>query len=137
MPKEKKAINCKWVFAKKQGFSDSDTVRYKARLIAKDAQGEGINYNEVFSHIVKYSSIRILLALTAQYELELDQLDVKTAFLYGNLEEEIYMSQPTGFKTAGKENIVCKLKKSLYKLKQSLRQWYNRFDSFIRGKKYA
>jgi len=77
-----------------------------------------------------------LLALIAQYELELDQLDVKTAFLHGNLEEEIYMSQPT-FKTTGKENIVCKLKKSLYKFKQSPRQQYKHFDSFIRGKKYA
>jgi len=61
------------------------------------------------------------LALVVQYELELDQLDVKTVFLHGDLEEEIYMSQPTEFKTAGKENMVCKLKKSLYELKQSPR----------------
>jgi len=63
-----------------------------------------------------------LLALVAQYELKLDQLNVKTAFLHGDLEEEIYMSQPMGFKTEEKENIVCKLKKSLYGLKQSPRQ---------------
>jgi len=62
------------------------------------------------------------LALIAQYELDLDQLDVKTAFLHGDLDEEIYMSQLTGFKTAGKEDMVCKLKKSLYGLKQSPRQ---------------
>ena len=61
----------------------------------------------------------------AQYELELDQLDMKTTFLNGDLEEEIYMSQLTGFKTARKENMVCKLKTSLYGLKQSPRQWYN------------
>jgi len=77
------------------------------------------------------------LALVAQYELELDQLDVKIAFLHGDLEEEIYMSQPTGFKTAGKENMVCKLKISLYGLKQSPRQWYKHFYSFIRGKRYT
>ena len=80
---------------------------------------------------MKYSCIRILLALVAQYELELDQFDVNTVFLYDDLEEEIYMSQPTGFKTAGKENVVCKLKKSLYGSKQSPRQWYKHFDSFI------
>ena len=95
-----------------------DLVRYKARLVAKGyAQREGIDYNEVFSPVVKYSSIRILLALVAQYELDLDQLDVKNAFLHGDMDEEIYMSQPTGFKTAGKENMVCKLKKSLCGLK--------------------
>ena len=70
-------------------------------MVAKGyAQREGIDYNEVYSPVVKHSSIRILLALVAQYELDLDQLDVKTTFLHGNLDEEIYMSQPTGFKTA-------------------------------------
>jgi len=73
----------------------------------------------------------------AQYELNLDQLNVKTAFLHGDLEEKIHMTQPTGFKTTGKEEMVCKLKKSLYGLKQSPRQWYKRFYSFIRGKKYT
>ena len=118
LPKGKKAIGCKWVYAKKQGSLKEDSVRYKARLVVKGyAQREGIDYNEVFSPVVKHSSIRILLALVAQYELDLDQLDVKTAFLHGDLDEEIYMSQPTGFKTAGKEDMVCKLKKSLYGLK--------------------
>ena len=72
---------------------------------------------------MKNSLIRILLALVAQYELELDQLDVKTAFLHDDLEEKIYMSQLMEVKTIGKENFICKLKKSLYGLKQSLRQW--------------
>jgi len=86
LPKRKKAIGCKWVFVKKQGSSDVDIVRYKARLVAKGyAQREGINYNKVFSPIVKHSSIQTLLALVAQYELELDQLDVKTPFLHGIL----------------------------------------------------
>jgi len=72
-------------------------------LVAKSyAQLEGIDYKEVFSHIVKYSSIQILLVLVAQYELEFDQLDVKTTFLLGDLDEEIFMSQPTGFKTKKK-----------------------------------
>ena len=69
--------------------------------------------------------------------MKLDQLDVMTAFLHGDLKEEIYMSQPIGFKTAGKENLICKLKKSLYPLKQFPRQRYNYFDNFIRDKRYA
>jgi len=99
------------MYAKKQGSLKEDMVRYKARLVEKGyAQREGIDYNEVFSSFIKHSSIRILLALVAQYELDLDQLDVKTAFLHGDLDEEIYMCQPTGFKTAGKEDMVCNLK---------------------------
>ncbi|KAG8492333.1 hypothetical protein CXB51_009816 [Gossypium anomalum] len=138
LPKGKKAIGCKWVYAKKEGFPDKNEIRYKARLVAKSyAQKEGIDYNEVFSPVVKHSSIRILLALVAQYDLELVQLDVKTAFLHGDLEEEIYMTQPDGFKVAGKENWVCKLTKSLYGLKQSPRQWYKRFDQFMKGQRYT
>ena len=73
---------------------------------------------------MKRSSIHILLALVAQFNMELVQMDVKTAFLHGDLEEEIYITQPDGFKVTGKENWVCKLSKSLYGLKQSPRQWY-------------
>ncbi|KAH9790140.1 Integrase catalytic domain-containing protein [Citrus sinensis] len=108
------------------------------QLVAKGyAQKEGIDYNEVFSPVVKYSSIRILLAMVAQFDLELVQLDVKTAFLHGELEDEIYMTRPDGFKVAGKENWVCKLTKLLYGLKQSLRQWYKRFDRFIKRQRYT
>jgi len=80
LPKGKKAIRCKWVFAKKDG-SPCGTVSYKARLVAKVyAQREGIDYNEIFSPVVKHSSICILLALVAQYDYELDQLDLKSVF---------------------------------------------------------
>ncbi|KAH9750986.1 hypothetical protein KPL71_014098 [Citrus sinensis] len=109
LPKGKRAIGNKWVYTKKQGSPNQLTPRYKARLVAKGfAQKEGIDYNEVFSPVVKHTSIRILLALVAEYELELAQLDVKTAFLHGDLEEEIYMIQPCGFRVAGKENHVCR-----------------------------
>jgi len=87
-----KVIGYKWVFTKKHGSLNGDTVRYKGVSVTKGyAQREGINYNEAFSPVVKYSSIRILLALVAQYEFELDQLDMKIAFLYGDLENEIYL----------------------------------------------
>ncbi|KAE8674962.1 hypothetical protein F3Y22_tig00111708pilonHSYRG00377 [Hibiscus syriacus] len=101
------------------------------------AQKEGIDYNEVFSPVVKHSSIRILLALVAQLNLELAQLDGKTAFLHGDLEEEIYMTHPEGYKDGGCEKWVYKLNKLLYGLKQSPRQWYKRFDSFMRRQKYT
>ena len=138
LPMGKKAIGCKWVYAQKEGFPSKNDVRYKARLVAKGyAQKEGIDYNEVFSPVVKHSSIRILLALVAQFDMELVQMDVKTAFLHGDLEEEIYITQPDGFKVARKENWVCKLNKSLYGLKQSPRQWYKRFDQFMIGQNYT
>jgi len=87
LSKRKKVIYRKWVFTKKQGSLDSDNVCYKARLVAKGyAQREGIDYNEVFSHVVKQSSIRILLALVVQYELDLNQLNVKITFLDGDLD---------------------------------------------------
>ena len=105
LTKGNKEIGCKWVYAQKEGFPRKNDVRYKARLVAKVyAQKEGIDYNEVFSPVVKHSSIRILLALVAQFNMELVQMDVKTAFLHGDLEEEIYITQSDGFKVAGKEN---------------------------------
>ncbi|GKG08380.1 transposable element, partial [Tanacetum coccineum] len=104
-------------------------IRYKARLVAKGySQKEGIDYK---SPVVRHTSIRVLLSLVAHHDLELEQLDVKTTFLHGDLEEEIYMSQPEGFAVQGKEDYVCKLQKSLYGLKQSPRQWYKRLDSFM------
>jgi len=85
----------------------------------------------VFSPVVKHSSIRIFFSIVASHDLELEQLDVKTAFLHGELEEDIYLDQLEGFIVPGKEKFVCKLKISLYGLKQSLRQWNKRFDSFM------
>ncbi|KAE8665322.1 Detected protein of unknown function [Hibiscus syriacus] len=121
-----------------QSLQKNDTWKLTQLPRAKGYdQKEGINYNEVFSPVVKHSSIRILLALVAQLNLELAQLDVKTAFLHGDLEEEIYMTQPEGYKDGGCEKWVCKLNKSLYGLKQSLRQWYKRFDSFMRRQNYT
>jgi len=90
-----------------------------------------VDYNDVFSPVVKHSSIRTFFGIVAMRDLELGQLDVKTAFLHGELEEEIYMDQPEGFIVPGKEDLVCKLKRFLYGLKQSPRQWYKRFDSFM------
>lgn len=119
---ERKIITCKWVFKKKEGISPAEGIKYKARVVARRfTQREGVDYNEIFSPVVKHTSIRVLLTIVAHQNLELEQLDVKTAFLHGELEEDIYMTQPDGFQVHGKEDYACKLKKSLYGLKQSPR----------------
>ena len=87
-------------------------------------QKEGIDYKDTFSPVSKKDSLRIIMALVAHFDLELHQMDVKTAFLNGNLDEDIYMEQPEGFAKKGNEYLVCKLKKSIYGLKQASRQWY-------------
>ena len=132
LPKGKKSIQCKWVFKKKKGTVGVGNARYKARLVAKGySQIQGLDFTHVFSPVVKHDSIRALLGIMAFHDYELEQLDVKTAFLHGELEEDIYMQQLEGFTTSGKEDYVFLLKRSLYGLKLSPRQWYKRFDSFI------
>ena len=95
-------------------------------------QREGIYYNEIFSPVSCKDSFRIIIALVAHYSLELHQMDVKTVFLNGDLEKNVYMAQPKGFVVEGKERMGCRLKKSIYGLKQASRQWYLKFDSTIR-----
>ena len=117
-----KIISCKWVFKKKEWISGAESVRYKACLVAKGySQTVGVDFNGVFSPVVKQISIRVLLAIVAWFALQLEQLDVKTTFLHGELEEQIFMYQPEGFVIKDKEDHVCRLKKSLYGLKQSPR----------------
>ena len=127
LPEGRKPIGNKWVHTIKRD-ADGKPIQTKSRLVAKGfTQQEGIDYTETFSHVVRFTSIRIILALVAGLDLELHQMDVKTAFLNGELEEKIYMVQPEGFIVPGSEHKVCKLKKSIYGLKQSLRQWYFKF----------
>ncbi|GAB2296660.1 hypothetical protein Dimus_038434 [Dionaea muscipula] len=131
-PEKARIIDCKWIYKFKEGISKSDPIKFKARLVAKGfSQKEGLDYNEIFSPVVKFKTIRLMLAVTAFYDLELEQMDVKTAFLNGDLDETILMHQPPGYVDKLHKDYVCKLKKSLYGLKQAPRQWYKRFDSFV------
>eukprot|EP00253_Pinus_taeda_P026260 PITA_26260 len=112
LPNGAKAIGCKWVFKTKKD-SLGNIERYKARLVAKGfTQKEGIDYTETFSPVSKKNSLRIIMALVAHFDLELQQMDVKTAFLNGNLEEEVYMKQPEGFPSSDVAIFMAKNNKS-------------------------
>ena len=124
-----KVIDSKWVF-KVVREKTVDKPRYKARLCARGfRQQHGIDYNETFAPVIRYDSLRMYLARVAEDDLEMLQIDVRTAFLYGKLEEEIFMKIPDGLDVDGKsENVVCRLNKSLYGLKQAPRCWNTRFS---------
>ena len=121
-PTGRKPIGCKWVLRKKYK-ADESLDKYKARLVAKGfTQQPSVDYVDTYSPVVKFASVRIIMVVVTRLDLELYQLDVKTAFLNGDLKEEIYMDQPDVFQIKGQEGKVCRMKKSLYGLKQSSRQ---------------
>ncbi|KAL6327918.1 hypothetical protein AAG906_027329 [Vitis piasezkii] len=131
LPHGCKPVGCKWVFKTKRD-SSGQIERYKARLVVKGySQREGIDFKETFSPVSTKDSFRVIMAIVAHFDLELHQMDVKIAFLNGDLDEDVYMEQPTGFVEVGKEDLVCKLNKSIYGLKQASRQWYLKFDRII------
>ncbi|XP_020261941.1 uncharacterized protein LOC109837959 [Asparagus officinalis] len=136
LPEGKRAVGCKWVFTVKQN-PDGQVKRYKARLVAKGySQTYGIDYDETFAPVAKMSTIRTLISLAVNGGWKLHQLDVKNAFLHGDLVEEVYMEIPLGFGTDQTVGKVCRLKKSLYGLKQSPRAWFDRFRKAMIGMGY-
>ena len=113
---------------------DGKVETFKARLVAKGyTQKEGIDYDETFSLVAMLKSIRILLSIAAYYDYEIWKMDVKTVFLNGNLEEELYMMQPKGFIAKNQKHMVCKLKRSIYGLKQASKSWNIRSDQAIKS----
>jgi hypothetical protein len=136
IPPDRRPIGCKWVFKKKFN-TQGEVERYKARLVAKGyAQQLGVDYGEIFAPVAKFTSIRVILAIGANLNMEIHQMDVKTAFLNGDLTEEIYMDVPEGLVQATEDG-VCKLNKTLYGLKQSPRMWNQKIDEYLRQQKFS
>ncbi|GJY90752.1 retrotransposon protein, putative, ty1-copia subclass [Tanacetum coccineum] len=133
-PAGQKLVSCKWLFKIKEGIEGVQKPRYKARLVAHGfTQRAGTDYNEVFSSVVRHTSIRLILALTACKDYELEQLDVKTAFLHGNLEEVIYMRQPLGYEQDDML-IACKSKAEIRSTKSLLKKEFD-MKELVEGKK--
>jgi hypothetical protein len=123
-----KVIPCKWVWTVKTDH-DRQLDRFKARLVAGGhRQIEGLDYNETYAHVSKHANVRTLLAVAAHKKWHVEQIDIKTAFLHGDIDTDVYMKQPPGFvegSANGKEDVV-KLGKSIYGLKQAPRIWYEK-----------
>lgn len=137
LPPGKRTVGCKWIFSVKHKV-DGSIERYKARLVAKGfTQSYGIDYQETFAPVAKLNTIKVLLSIAANKEWPLFQLDVKNAFLNGDLVEEVYMDIPPGFEDRFTKGKVFKLKKSIYGLKQSPRTWFERFIKVLKGYGYT
>ena len=136
LPNEKKnAINFKWVFKTK--FAPNGSIqKHKARLAAKEyAQQQGIDFEETFSSVARFETVRTILALAAELRWLVYQFDVKSAFLNEDLQEEVYVTQPEGFIKKDKKTKVYKLRKALYGLKQAPRAWYSKIYGYLKKKK--
>ena len=132
-PKDKHVINGKWVFKVKQN-EEGEIVKYKARYVAKGyAQVEGVDSNETFAPTCRPETFRTVLAIAASRKVSIEQMDVKSAYLHSEVQEEIYLEQPEGFEKGN--NLVCKLRKSIYGLRQAARSWYKKLHDFYLKKK--
>lgn len=131
LPTDRKAVGSRWVYKLKRN-SAGQVTKYKARLVAQGySQKFGQDYDEVFAPVTSHTTLRVLLALASRNKMVLKHFDVKTAYLYGELDQILFMKQPPGYEVKGKEHYVCRLKKSIYGLKQSARCWNQKLDGAL------
>jgi hypothetical protein len=131
LPSGRNPIGSKWVFKKKINVV-GQVKKFKDRLVAKGySQVKRVDFTEIFSSIAKLTSIRVLMSLVVEFDMEIEKMDVKKMFLHGDPKEEIYMKKDEGFVVKGKKELVCKLRRSLYGLKKSPRIWHQNFDTYI------
>ncbi|KAL3652410.1 hypothetical protein CASFOL_002091 [Castilleja foliolosa] len=131
LPKDKRAIGCRWVYKLKRA-ADGTVARCKARLVAKGySQVPGFDYIDTYSPVVRPATVRTVMSIALHKGWKINQVDVDNAFLHGDIDTGLYMVQPPCFIKPGQEHLVCKLNKSLYGLKQASRTWFNRFESVM------
>jgi hypothetical protein len=136
-PKSKYVVSSKWLYKIKH-FVDGSIEKYKARFVAHGfSQKEGIDYEEMFAPVARYTSIRTIIALATKMKWKLHQMDVKPTFLNGVIEEEVYIEQPQGFEVEDKKTHVNRLKKALCGLKQAPRTWYGRIGNSLTSLGFA
>ena len=129
-PKDMDAIGTKWVFRNKLN-ENGEVTRNKARLVCKGYAQEGVDYGEIFAPMARLEGVRTLLAYSTYNNFKVYQMDVKSTFINGILEEEVYIEDPKGFVDPNKKNMVCKMNKSLNGLKQAPREWYETLDNYL------
>lgn len=128
LPPGEKVIGLKWIFKLKKD-AEGKIIKYKARLVAKGyTQEHVIDFDEVYAPVTRLETVRLLLALAAKNKWQVHHMDVKTAFLNGEVEENVYVAQPDGYERKGREHLVYKLKKALYGLRQAPRAWYAKLN---------
>ncbi|KAL8116625.1 hypothetical protein AgCh_022971 [Apium graveolens] len=133
LPPSQKSIDLKWIFKLKRD-TKGEIIKYKTRIVAKGyVKEQGVDFDEILTPVTRLETVRPILALAANNGWQINHLDVKSAFLNGELSEEVYVSQPEGFKKKGEEHLVYKLNKALYGLRWAPRAWYSKLKKCFEG----
>jgi hypothetical protein len=131
-PLNKSVVSSKWIYKIKH-VADGSIDKHKAKFVARGFSQKGVDYEETFTPVARYTSIHTVISIATQMGWRIHQMDIKTAFLNGNIEEEVYLEQPSGFEVHNRVSHVYRLKKALYGLKQAPRAWYSIIDNYLQS----